>query len=107
MRIVSKAVEGKSDSSTSLSIVKSVKSAWDNSEDRIGLVGLGFAAVVALWTSSKIIGAIDKLPLFPTMFEIIGILFSTWFVYRYLLFKPDREELVETVKSTVSNILGQ
>ncbi|RWR83123.1 PRONE domain-containing protein [Cinnamomum micranthum f. kanehirae] len=107
LRIVSKAIEGKSDSSTSLSIVKSVKSAWDNSEDRIGLVGLGFAAVVAVWTSSKIIGAIDKLPLFPTMFEIIGILFSTWFVYRYLLFKPDREELVETVKSTVSNILGQ
>ena len=24
------------------------------------------------------------------MFELIGIFFSTWFVYRYLLFKPDR-----------------
>jgi hypothetical protein len=24
------------------------------------------------------------------MFELVGIFFSTWFVYRYLLFKPDR-----------------
>lgn len=33
---------------------------------------------------------IEGLPLVPTMFELIGIFFSTWFVYRYLLFKPDR-----------------
>ncbi|XXG55850.1 hypothetical protein AAC387_Pa03g3419 [Persea americana] len=34
--------------------------------------------------------AIDKLPLIPTILEFIGILFSWWFIYRYLLFKPDR-----------------
>ena len=26
----------------------------------------------------------------PQLFELIGIAFSAWFVYRYLLFKPDR-----------------
>ncbi|KAJ4823998.1 hypothetical protein Tsubulata_033095 [Turnera subulata] len=45
------------------------KPVWDSSEDRLALVGLGFAAIAALWTSVNIIA---------------------WFVYRYLLFKPDR-----------------
>jgi hypothetical protein len=28
---------------------------WDDSEDRLALVGLGFAALVAIWTSAKLI----------------------------------------------------
>ncbi|XP_010545698.1 PREDICTED: protein CURVATURE THYLAKOID 1C, chloroplastic [Tarenaya hassleriana] len=96
-----------SESSTDLSVVKSVQNVWENSEDRIGIIGLGFAAVVALWASLNIVTAIDKLPVIPNALELVGILFSTWFTYRYLLFKPDREELSEIIKKTISNILGQ
>ncbi|KAF3450735.1 hypothetical protein FNV43_RR06824 [Rhamnella rubrinervis] len=66
-----------SDSSTSLSIVKSVQNVWDKSEDRVALVGLGFAAVVALWASVNLITAIDRLPLIPSILEFVGILFSS------------------------------
>lgn len=31
---------------------------WDNSEDRLGLLGLGFAAIVALWASANVITVI-------------------------------------------------
>ncbi|XP_038718294.1 protein CURVATURE THYLAKOID 1C, chloroplastic isoform X2 [Tripterygium wilfordii] len=96
-----------SDSSTSLGIVKSVQNVWDSSEDRLGLIGLGFAAVVAFWASTNLVGVIDKVPLIPTVLELIGILFSSWFVYRYLLFKPGRGELREIVGNTISAILGQ
>ncbi|XP_039026064.1 protein CURVATURE THYLAKOID 1C, chloroplastic-like isoform X2 [Hibiscus syriacus] len=89
--VIVKASGDSSESSTSLSIVKSVQNVWDKSdEDKVGLIGLGFAAIVALWTSTNVISAVDKLPIIPVVLEIIGILFSTWFVYRYLLFKPDR-----------------
>ncbi|KAF8407065.1 hypothetical protein HHK36_006190 [Tetracentron sinense] len=118
--VVVKATGESSESSGSLSIVKSVQNVnkfillwtsgpfihkahtdfalipstclkqWDKSEDRIALVGLGFAAIVALWASANLITAIDKLPLIPSALEFIGILFSWWFIYRYLLFKPDR-----------------
>ncbi|KAI8544452.1 hypothetical protein RHMOL_Rhmol08G0297900 [Rhododendron molle] len=98
---------GESSESSSLSIVKSVQNVWDKSEDRFALVGLGFAGIVAIWASANLITAIDKLPLLPGVFEFIGILFSTWFVYRYLLFKPDREELFRTVNKSISDILGQ
>ncbi|THG23083.1 hypothetical protein TEA_019913 [Camellia sinensis var. sinensis] len=35
-----------------------------------------------------------------------GFSLFQWFIYRYLLFKPDREELLQTVKKSVSDILG-
>ncbi|KAI5337065.1 PREDICTED: CURVATURE THYLAKOID [Prunus dulcis] len=105
--VVVKATGESSESSNSLSIVKSVQNVWDNSEDRPGLVGLGFAAIVAFWASSNLITAIDKLPLIPSVLEFVGILYSSWFIYRYLLFKPDREELFQIVNKSISDILGQ
>ncbi|XP_052183175.1 protein CURVATURE THYLAKOID 1C, chloroplastic [Diospyros lotus] len=105
--IVAKARSESSESSTSLSVVKSVQNIWDNSEDRIALVGLGFAAIVAIWASANLVTAIDKLPILPSVLEFIGILFSSWFIYRYLLLKPDREELFGSINKSVSEILGQ
>ncbi|KAF9616473.1 hypothetical protein IFM89_029770 [Coptis chinensis] len=103
--LVAKATGESSDSS--LDIVKSVQNIWDKSEDRIALVGLGFTGVVALWASTNLVSSIDKIPVLPSFLELIGILFSWWFIYRYLLFKPDREEFYEIVKKSVSDILGQ
>ncbi|KAG9456141.1 hypothetical protein H6P81_000649 [Aristolochia fimbriata] len=107
VKIIAKAMGDSSDSSLSSSIVKSVQNAWDKSEDRIGLVGLGLAAVIALWASTNLITAVDKLPVIPNVFEFVGILFSSWFVYRYLLFKPDREELFKIIQKSISEVLGQ
>ncbi|KAL5756068.1 hypothetical protein ACOSQ2_020814 [Xanthoceras sorbifolium] len=105
--LIVKATGESSESSNSLTVFKSVQNVWDKSEDRLGLIGLGFAAVVALWASANLITTIDKLPLIPNALELIGILFSTWFIYRYLLFKPDREELFEIINKSLSNVLGQ
>uniref|UniRef100_A0A0D6QX91 Cyanobacterial aminoacyl-tRNA synthetase CAAD domain-containing protein n=1 Tax=Araucaria cunninghamii TaxID=56994 RepID=A0A0D6QX91_ARACU len=87
--------------------LKPIQEAWDKTDDKLAIGGLGFAAIVVLWASTGLIGAIDKLPLLPSAFEFIGILFSGWFVYRYLLFQPDREELVKKIKDSVSQITGQ
>ncbi|KAE8705132.1 pentatricopeptide repeat-containing protein [Hibiscus syriacus] len=106
--VIVKATVDSSESSTLLSIVKSVRNVWDKSdEDKVGLIGLGFAAIVALRTSTDVISAVDKLPIIPVVLEIIGILFSTWFVYRYLLLKPNREELYQIINKTISEIFGQ
>ncbi|KAL2539179.1 Protein CURVATURE THYLAKOID 1C [Abeliophyllum distichum] len=107
LAVIAKATGESSESSTSLSVVKNVQNLWDKSEDRLALIGLGFAAVVALWASTNLITAIDKVPVVPSAFEFIGILFSTWFTYRYLLFKPDREELFQVINKSISDILGQ
>ncbi|KAG9141498.1 hypothetical protein Leryth_001931 [Lithospermum erythrorhizon] len=105
--IVAKATGESSESSNSLSIVESVQNVWNKSEDRIALIGLGFAAIVGLWASANLVAAIDKLPLVPSALELVGILYSSWFVYQYLLFKPDREEFFRGVGKYISDILGQ
>ncbi|KAI3411551.1 CAAD domain-containing protein [Psidium guajava] len=107
LAVVVKAMGESSDSSTSLSIVKSVQNVWDKSEGRVAVIGLGFAGIVAIWASANLVTAIDKLPLIPSTMEFIGILFSSWFTYRYLLFKPDREEFFRSTKKSISDILGQ
>lgn len=33
---------------------------WDKPEDRLALVGLGFAAIVALWASANVITVIIR-----------------------------------------------
>ncbi|KNA21510.1 hypothetical protein SOVF_042570 [Spinacia oleracea] len=105
--VVVRATSDSSDSSTSLSVVESVQNLWDDPEDRIAVVGLGLTAVIAFWASLNVIAAVDKLPVIPGFLEFVGILFSSWFVYRYLLFKPDREELFRNLNKSIANILGQ
>ncbi|KAJ8452064.1 hypothetical protein Cgig2_016645 [Carnegiea gigantea] len=77
LAVVVKATGDSSDSSTSLSIVKSVQNVWDKPEDRVGVIGLGLTAIIALWASSNLVSAIDKLPLIPSFLELVGILFSS------------------------------
>ena len=107
LAITAKASSESSDSLSSPSVVKSVKNIWDRPEDRIAVIGLGIAAIVGFWAASNFVTAIDRLPLIPGVFELIGILFSSWFVYRYLLFKPNRKELLQAINKTLSDILDQ
>jgi hypothetical protein len=118
---------------------------WDKVENKTGVVIYGAGAVVALWLSSTVIGAINAVPLvrprphagcmrlhaavarmqthackgfrlaaslahtinliaphpprrlpqLPKLMELVGLGYTAWFVYRYLLFKDSREELVK------------
>ncbi|OEL22452.1 hypothetical protein BAE44_0016523, partial [Dichanthelium oligosanthes] len=80
---------------------------FSTAEDIFALAGIGFAAVAALWASVHLIEIIDKLPVLPLFFELIGILVAWLFIYNNLLFRPKRQEFLENIKSTVSRILGQ
>ncbi|KAG0575891.1 hypothetical protein M758_5G038000 [Ceratodon purpureus] len=88
-------------------VLKNAQEAWEKTDDKVAIAGLGVAGLVALWSAAGLINAVDKLPLIPDFFEIVGILFSGWFVYRYLLFKPDREELFKIIDEIKSKITGQ
>ncbi|KAL6845192.1 hypothetical protein ACP4OV_024687 [Aristida adscensionis] len=94
-------------SESSGSIVRYVKDSFSTPGDIFALAGIGFAALAALWASVNLVEAIDKLPVLPLLFEIIGIVVAWLFIYNNLLFKPDREEFLKNIKSSVSRILGQ
>lgn len=86
--------------------VKTIQEAWEKVEDKYAVASLGVAGVVALWGSTGMISAIDRLPLIPGVLEVVGIGYSGWFAYKNLIFKPDREALIEKIKSTYKEIIG-
>ncbi|CAN0889335.1 Protein CURVATURE THYLAKOID 1B, chloroplastic [Linum grandiflorum] len=87
-------------------IVKTIQDAWDKVEDKYAVSSLGVAAALAIWSSSGMISAIDRLPLVPGVLEIVGIGYSGWFAYKNLFYKPDREALIQKVKDTYKDITG-
>ncbi|XVF80327.1 hypothetical protein PTKIN_Ptkin15bG0061600 [Pterospermum kingtungense] len=85
-------------------IVKTVQEAWDKVEDKYAVSSLAIAGVVALWGSTGMISAIDRLPLIPGVLEIVGI------GYTGMIFNPTclnfREALVQKIKDTYKEIIG-
>ncbi|PON78921.1 Cyanobacterial aminoacyl-tRNA synthetase, CAAD domain containing protein [Parasponia andersonii] len=87
-------------------IIKTIQEAWDKVEDKYAVSSLAVAGAVALWGSTGLISAIDRLPLIPGVLELVGIGYSGWFAYKNLVFKPDREALVQKLKDTYKDITG-
>ena len=70
-------------------------------------LGLFFAAIVTLRVLFAIIDAINGIPLFASIFEVIGVGYTTWFVYRYLLQASTRQELATKIQSLRQAIVGE
>jgi len=67
----------------------------------------GGGAIVAVWLSSIVVGAINSVPLLPKLMELVGLGYTGWFVYRYLLFKTSRKELATDIDTLKSKITGK
>ncbi|KAF3888750.1 MULTISPECIES: CAAD domain-containing protein [Nostocales] len=64
------------------------------------------SAIVTGRVFLAILDAINDIPLLYPIFELIGISYTTWFVFRYLLTKATRQELVAQIQSIKNDILG-
>jgi hypothetical protein len=83
-----------------------LKSKWDGLENKSTVLVYGGGALVALWLSSTIVGAINSVPVIPKLMELIGLGYTGWFVYRYLLFKSNRKELVADIEELKGKVTG-
>ncbi|KAJ0582163.1 putative cyanobacterial aminoacyl-tRNA synthetase, CAAD domain, protein CURVATURE THYLAKOID 1 [Helianthus annuus] len=83
-----------------------LKEKWDAVENKSTVIIYGGGAVVAIWLSSIVVGAINSVPLLPKIMELVGLGYSGWFVYRYLLFKSSRKELATDIESIKKKIAG-
>jgi ABC-type transport system involved in cytochrome bd biosynthesis fused ATPase/permease subunit len=65
------------------------------------------SAIVTLKVVLAILGAINGIPLLLPTFELIGIGYTTWFVFRYLLKASTRQELVQEIRGFQKQIVGE
>ncbi|KAF8032498.1 hypothetical protein BT93_D1417 [Corymbia citriodora subsp. variegata] len=83
-----------------------LKEKWDALENKSTVILYGGGAIVAVWLSSVVVGAINSVPLLPKIMELVGLGYTGWFVYRYLLFKSSRKELAEDIEGLKKKIAG-
>ena len=63
---------------------------WDKTEEKPAVIAITSAAFVGVWALSGLVDRIDKLPIIGGLLELVGLVVTSWFVYRYLVFGPDR-----------------
>ncbi|WP_460207910.1 CAAD domain-containing protein [Scytonema sp. NUACC21] len=70
-------------------------------------VGLIVAAIVSVRVVLAVLDALNDIPLVAPTFELIGIGYSAWFVYRYLLKASTRQELTSEIATLKSQVVGK
>ncbi len=72
----------------------------------ITTAGLVLTAVPVVALSLALLEVINAIPLFAPILELIGFGYSSWFVYRYLLFADRRQDFSKNLQGYKEQILG-
>ncbi len=67
-----------------------VQAKWNATEEKPAVIAIGLSSFVAIWAASGLVDAINRLPLINGLLEGVGLVVTGWFVYRNLIFGPDR-----------------
>jgi hypothetical protein len=87
--------------------IEIAKDKWEATEEKPAAIAITFAALIAVWAASGVVDAVDKLPLVGGLLELVGLLVTGWFTYRYLIFGPDREELAANIDAFWQKVSGK
>eukprot|EP00891_Asterochloris_glomerata_P004560 jgi/Astpho2/4560/Aster-00142 len=106
MRMPARAAQSTDEGVDVEKIVQDLQARWDRVEDKTSVAAYGVGAVVLLWFSSTIVSAVNAVPVLPKLLELVGLGYTAWFTYRYLLFKSSRQELLQDVEELKKKVTG-
>jgi len=86
--------------------LNALKQEWDGIENKFAMTTLAVTVTLVMWSAGGVVSAIDRLPIVPRLMEVVGIGYSGWFAYRYLLFKPDRDAFFAKVMEFYEDIIS-
>ncbi|KAL6661370.1 hypothetical protein ACP70R_000754 [Stipagrostis hirtigluma subsp. patula] len=87
-------------------LLADIRDKWDALENKSSLLLYSGGAIIAAWLSSVVVRAVGSVPLLPDLLELVGLGYSGWFVYRYLLFQENRKELANIIDDLKKRITG-
>jgi valyl-tRNA synthetase len=79
---------------------------FDNYQQPLIVVGLLLVTLITLKVLLTTLSAINSIPLVKPTFELIGLGYTSWFVYRYLLRSANRQELTAATLSLKEQVIG-
>jgi CAAD domains of cyanobacterial aminoacyl-tRNA synthetase len=69
-------------------------------------LGVIFGSIVSVKLTLAILSAINDIPLMEPALELIGLGYSAWFVYRFLLKASNRQELGQEFDKFKTQVMG-
>uniref|UniRef100_A0A7S0SCP8 Cyanobacterial aminoacyl-tRNA synthetase CAAD domain-containing protein n=1 Tax=Mantoniella antarctica TaxID=81844 RepID=A0A7S0SCP8_9CHLO len=88
-------------------VLKTIADKWEDTENKSAVITYVAGGAAIVWLSGTVVGAINAIPVLPKVMELVGLGYSTWFVYRYVLFKDSRKELVEQFDALKDKVSGE
>lgn len=84
-----------------------VSSFYQQYKSPLTVIGLILASIIALKVFLGVVDALNDIPFLEPTFELIGIGYSVWFIYRYLLKSSNRQELSQNIQVLKEQVLGR
>jgi len=84
-----------------------VSSFFQEYQQQIVTIGLIAAGGITLKVTLAVLDSLNDIPLLSTAMELVGMGYSGWFVYRYLLRASNRQELSAEIDSIKEQFLGK
>ena len=69
-------------------------------------IALILTAIISVRVVLAVLDALNGIPLLGPVFELVGIGYSTWFTYRYLLKASTRQELSQELQGLKEQVVG-
>ena len=97
--------------SSKIEILEQIAQLWqqyfgEGKKSNLILAIILIATIPLLATVSSLLDFLNKIPLLPSLFELVGFGYSVWFVYRYLLFAHTRKEITDAIVNWKQQIVG-
>jgi hypothetical protein len=70
-------------------------------------LGLIFGSVISVKLTLALLDAVNDIPLLAPTFELVGLGYSAWFIYRYLLKAANRQELAQDFGHLKDQVIGK
>uniref|UniRef100_UPI0025D3211D CAAD domain-containing protein n=1 Tax=Okeania sp. SIO2F4 TaxID=2607790 RepID=UPI0025D3211D len=74
---------------------------------QLKVVGSLTLAILTLTLIVSFLQTLQGIPILSVSFEFIGMGYAVWFVYRYLLQKSNRQELLDKIQDIKAEIVGK
>lgn len=84
-----------------------ISSFYQQYKSPLTVIGLVLASLIALKVFLGVVDALNDIPFLEPTFELIGIGYSVWFIYRYLLKSSNRQELSQNIQVLKEQVLGR
>jgi len=83
------------------------KGVSEEQANTLKLIGIILIAIPTLIIVIGVVNIINSIPLFSSLLELVGLVYTVWFAYRYLLFADTRRELTLKTDTLKQKVIGK